>query len=231
MHAEQHAASPTSSLIPIHVEHEGSAWPLWRQDEGEEPLIRDLDWGERLGYDRPRNIRKLIKGLAEAGKLGLVVRFAAERTSLGGAPTDEYYLTEAQALLVAAKSETEPAFQILQAMIAVFLTARRGGLRPAPSNEEDLRYIISLQAELLKLRGRAPAPAPRQWETHAHKYALGFLRATLANGPRTVSDIKEEAAAERITLTTLRRAKKALGVLSKKEPGVAGVWSWSLPKT
>ena len=57
--------------------------------------------------------------------------------------------------------------------------------------------------------------------------ATDFLRENLADGPLLYSEIKALAAEEDITLATLKRAAKKLGIVSKKRFG--GVSSWSLP--
>ena len=57
--------------------------------------------------------------------------------------------------------------------------------------------------------------------------ATDFLREILADGPLLYSEIKALAAEEDITLATLKRASKKLGIVSKK--GFGGVSSWSLP--
>src|SRR5262245_4625073 len=57
-----------------------------------------------------------------------------------------------------------------------------------------------------------------------------FLRERLAGAPAKYDELVEEAKQEGITLDTLRRAKKALGVRSYKEHGrVDGGWFWEMP--
>ena len=62
--------------------------------------------------------------------------------------------------------------------------------------------------------------------------ATGFLREVLTDGPLPSSEVKALAADEDITERTLKRAKKKLGIESKKKgfgPGSAVLWS--LPTT
>ena len=60
--------------------------------------------------------------------------------------------------------------------------------------------------------------------------AREFLRNRLAAGPVKHSDLLEEAKQECISLRTLERVKKDLGVKSRKEPGkMGGEWCWELP--
>lgn len=115
-------------LHAISVEYEGSSWTLYKDDS--RPYIRDLDWAERLGYERPRDIRELIRRLASEGRLGVCRTVRQTSGALGGRPATEYYLTEGQALKVAAKSETDYADAILDQIIAVFFAVRDGARGP-----------------------------------------------------------------------------------------------------
>lgn len=120
------------ALTAANVEVDGQNWKLYRGDS--QPFIRDLDWAERLGFSRPRDVRPLIKRMAEAGRLGEVVCGAASQTrgSVGGRPSVTYYLTKGQALKVAAKSETEFADKVLDQMVQAFLLLERGQVALAP---------------------------------------------------------------------------------------------------
>lgn len=69
---------------------------------------------------------------------------------------------------------------------------------------------------------------------YALREATEFLQEQLATGPGKVKEINEEAEANGITTATLRRAKRDLGVKSRKEKGVDAEWLWELqpaPKT
>jgi hypothetical protein len=61
----------TAALTPVVIDLQGIKWTLYKGDG--EHTIRDLDWAERLKYERPRDIRELIKRMAKAGRLGEVV--------------------------------------------------------------------------------------------------------------------------------------------------------------
>ena len=56
--------------------------------------------------------------------------------------------------------------------------------------------------------------------------AKEWLLQALVNGPVRAKDVESEARADGIAMATLRRAKEALKVLSRKE---AGGWFWCLP--
>jgi hypothetical protein len=146
-------------------------WSLsfWSGDE--EPRVQDLDLAARLGYSRPRDIRQLIERMIERGRLTQVCGTVPQTSPLGGRPSMEYYLTEAQALKVAAKSETEPADKLLDEIIRVFLLAKRGELpNQAPKTLEDLRSLASqkLEEAILEKRGWAIKMA-LQLESKAEK--------------------------------------------------------------
>jgi len=68
-----------------------------------------------------------------------------------------------------------------------------------------------------------------QEDSTAREEAVGFLMSFLAEGPRPAREIYTEAEAAGISKRTLKRAKKILGVSSRKE-GMDGPWVWELPK-
>ena len=65
----------------------------------------------------------------------------------------------------------------------------------------------------------------------ARREAEEFLASRLANGPVPQAELKDEAQAHDISYSTLKRAKKDLGVVAKKDAGMDGRWLWELPKT
>jgi phage antirepressor YoqD-like protein len=83
--------------------------------------IHDLELAVRLGFERPRSIRNLIK--ANLKKLNeFNVCYAVEQTSgeLGGRPATEYYLNRKQAIFICMKSETDNAFDVQIDIIRVY---------------------------------------------------------------------------------------------------------------
>ncbi len=72
----------------------------------------------------------------------------------------------------------------------------------------------------------APANPKRR---SAREEAMEFLRDTLAAGPVRSEEVEKAARAGKISESTLKRAKKDLGVVAKKEGG-NGPWSWWLPE-
>lgn len=117
-----------SELVKVTVPHEGREYDLWQGGDGE-PLVKDTDFAEWLGYAQPRDIRKLADRYSD--EIGVFSRHRGAKIDTDGKasrgrPEEGYLFTEAQALYLAAKSETKRASEILKAMIAVFLLARRG---------------------------------------------------------------------------------------------------------
>jgi len=117
-----------------------------------EPRIRDLDLGERLGYERPRKIRELIERMIQEGKLpGIHVRPAVGRTSMpnGGereVPVKEYWLTEEEALLVATQSEAPLAWALTREIVRVFRAALRGllpGQAPPLTHDACIAFLVN----------------------------------------------------------------------------------------
>lgn len=88
------------------------------------PRARDIDLASAMGFKHPLDIRKLIK--RHENSLGKVFATVAKTSERGGRPGSECWLTEEQALFVAAKSDTDRAVEILQMVIRVFVSVRRG---------------------------------------------------------------------------------------------------------
>jgi putative DNA primase/helicase len=64
---------------------------------------------------------------------------------------------------------------------------------------------------------------------YAKREAKEFLLDRLGAGPASMEDVLEEATQEGIAEKTLRRAKKELGIKSRKAGGKDGKWTWELP--
>jgi len=102
-----------------------------------EPRIHDLQLAERLGFERPRKIRDMIK------------RNEAKLLKFGGCPTvgrclevgngakqtvDEFYLNQKQAIFICMKSETEQAFDVQIEIVRVFDAYLSGDFTLSPPN-------------------------------------------------------------------------------------------------
>jgi putative DNA primase/helicase len=79
----------------------------------------------------------------------------------------------------------------------------------------------AMQAETTGISSERPRDAAKQ-----------FLQEMLAAGPVRVAEIEEAAKANLISLRTLKRAKKDLAVVAKKDGfGEGQKWTWELPPT
>ena len=56
-----------------------------------------------------------------------------------------------------------------------------------------------------------------------------WLEEILASGPMLVKEVSSLAAAEGISKKTLRRAREALHIVCRKQPGPKGAWTWQRP--
>lgn len=103
----------------------------------EEPRLQDLKIAEALGFERPRNIRNLIKAnICELERFGALLQSAKAVTSGRGRQMEvsEYWLNEEQALLIATLSDAPRAAEVRHMLIKVFVAWRRGQVPPAPES-------------------------------------------------------------------------------------------------
>lgn len=114
-----------------------------------EPRVHDLHLAERLGFDRPRKIRDIIKRnhdkLLNFGGCPTVVRLVE------GNQTAEFYLNQRQAIFICMKSETERAFDVQVEIVRVFDAYLNGELKPAvPRSFADALQLAADQARQLE---------------------------------------------------------------------------------
>lgn len=115
-------------------------------DDGE-PRVLDLELAERLGFERPRNIRQLIeRNLEELERYGRCCT-VQRRPEEGGHEVTEYWPNEQQALLVCIMSKTPRAADVRQEIIQVFTAYRHGRIIP---NVPTLAEIGSMFEEKLE---------------------------------------------------------------------------------
>ncbi len=116
--------------------------------------IRDVELAERLGYDRPRKIRELIKSMIDTGELpGLLPRPAVGRGRNQHGETraqvvvDEYWLDRIEALLVVMRCDAPNAIPMRRVIADVFhkvllqFEESKTALRRLPSHIE--RWFLS----------------------------------------------------------------------------------------
>jgi hypothetical protein len=109
--------------------------------DGREPRVRDLALAKTLGFDRPANIRNVIRRhkdeLASYGQIvtiedGVCFNLKQNTQPRGkGRPGVEYWLNEEQALLVCMFARTANAAAARKVIIDVFMAWRRNAsVRP-----------------------------------------------------------------------------------------------------
>ncbi|MBS1077891.1 phage antirepressor KilAC domain-containing protein [Gluconobacter kondonii] len=125
--------------------------------------ILDTDLATRLGFDRPRDIRKLIKRYeAELGEMGVCATVALTSGEAGGRPGTAYYLNEEQALFITAKSETTAATKITIEIVTQFAAFKRGEIAPPETPEQlAVRALAGLQSVVDKQKEQLALTAPK----------------------------------------------------------------------
>lgn len=103
-----------------------NGFALHREPTDGEFRVRDVDLAERLGYDEPRAIRKLIARMVESGELvGIQTRDTVSRVARRGRgevaiESTEYWLDRIEALLVVMRSDAPSAIPMRRVIADVF---------------------------------------------------------------------------------------------------------------
>ncbi|WP_372574423.1 phage antirepressor KilAC domain-containing protein [Ruegeria jejuensis] len=101
--------------------------PIKIENFNGEHRVRDLQLAEALGFERPRNIRKLIErhssALAEFGEICSTVE---QIPNVPGRPAKTYYMNEEQAVYICTKSDTEKATEVSIEVVKTFVAVTRG---------------------------------------------------------------------------------------------------------
>jgi hypothetical protein len=107
--------------------------------------VLDLRLAERLGFERSYVIRQLIdRNADELRRYGeLIVRTV--QTIGPGRPGQEYWLNEAQLILVSMKSDTNRAADVREEVIKVFLAWRHGTPTPAVPTMDKIEGLFDRQ--------------------------------------------------------------------------------------
>lgn len=166
--------------------------------ENDEPRIQDLRLGEMLEYERPRKIRDLIQSnLAELESYGTLPRHGATLLTGNGARTEvqEYWLSEAQALLLTMKAGTTRAAECRKELIHLFQTWRQGRLAPRSQItladisdvvrrevEPVRREVSEVRKDLVFLTGRVDDIVPRREFPKEVKQQFRFVSHRLYGG-------------------------------------------------
>lgn len=125
-------------------------------DDGQ-PRVRDVDLAERCGYGCPRALRDRIKRLVRDEELKdfRICRTVRHKSNgLPTEPTNEYWLTLEEALIVIMGCKTEIARKVTREVVRVFMAWRAG--KPDAARRADDR-VQALQHELLVARAEIAA--------------------------------------------------------------------------
>lgn len=212
--------APADTCNPI-VERHADGAALVRVDGAElaftgtsdTPRVRDLDLAGWFGYERPRDIRKLIKRMEAEGKLrgvewrATVARYSAGRSGKGirEVTVTEAWLTREQSLLVATQAEGDRAWALTTVMAQVFEAVLDRRPPPAPPADPTMALAVaqalalvpglvervqSLSAEVSTLRAEVSTgvvgEAVAQTEIIRPLGQIAALAATPTKGPRSV---------------------------------------------
>lgn len=152
----------------------------------DEPRVRDIDLAERLGFDRPRKIRDLIKAnIEELQAHGILPSSGAKsRDAHGrGRPGLEYWLNEPQALLVCMFSRTANAARVRKMLIEVFMEWRHGRLDEVSPVQEEDDGLIPVRAHYRRPRGhRSLMEAPFDYSRSYSRVPNGSLLIPVVGG-------------------------------------------------
>lgn len=97
----------------------------------DEPTILDEELAIRLGFSRPRDIRKLVERMIADGIINdsdIRATVARVPTGVSSIAVTQYRLTEIAALLVIGRSDTKLAHAITRQVVQLFIAIRRGQL-------------------------------------------------------------------------------------------------------
>ncbi|MGE4278194.1 MAG: hypothetical protein AB7G62_01320 [Magnetospirillum sp.] len=142
----------------------------------DEARVLDLRIAERLGMADPHDIRRTIESnRIELEMHGEVSGRRPETGSKGGRPGTEYWLNEAQTLLLCMFSKTENAAMIRKEVIEVYIAYRHG--RPATEQGAQGPYVVKMNFEdyttLLQRMSQAISAMHELHEKKSHPMSMG----------------------------------------------------------
>lgn len=113
-----------------------------------EPRIKDVVLGERLGLKKARDVRVVIKSnMAELLAYGCAPLLTAhEKIGFVTRQTEAYYLNEPQALLICMFSRTQKAAAVRKELIDVYMAYRTQGLTKVKEHYRQVGRKESLPA-------------------------------------------------------------------------------------
>jgi hypothetical protein len=130
-------------------------------------------------------------------------------------------------LFIKAKNNLAPDKKAIRYGFGVKIVGHDAGL----GKDIDAPYIV-WHPQHVELTANEVMQAAAGQSGYAKREAHDFLRERLEAGPVKADDLFEEAEQNGIAKKTLYRAKKDLGIKSRKEHGkTEGGWTWELPTT
>ncbi|MFV0627028.1 MAG: hypothetical protein ACK5N8_06750 [Alphaproteobacteria bacterium] len=181
----------------------------------DEPRIKDVILGERLGLKKARDVRVVIKSnMAELLKYGGTPLLTAnEKLGCLTRMTEAYYLNEAQALLICMFSRTTKAAEVRKELIDVYMAYRTKGLVKV---KEHYRNSVK-QVEEVKIKnnnGVIAVPEPVYKYIHTE---LGVYDPTMSKLFSFIKNACKTAVREELNLEAL----KVLESLEDKDRQIA----------
>lgn len=165
-----HLPVPTAGLLPTIAE----------------PTVRDVDLAERLGYERPANIRNLIKRhLPTLEAMGSLLQREAmiETAKTARRVITEYHLNRAQAAFIVAKAGTKVADSLTVKMAEVFALFSQGRL--VAVDETSAEEIAAIEA-----RDRVRRRLIHEEEREARDMGFALLRSGGSRRKRRIARVR-----------------------------------------
>lgn len=114
----------------------------------DEPRVLDLRLAEALELSYAPEIRRLIeRNRTELETYGGLCCHDINPGSLGGRPGREFWLNEAQAVLICMRSDAPRAAEVRAEIITVFQAYRRGALVPAGPSLTEIGHLFDVKLE------------------------------------------------------------------------------------
>lgn len=199
-----------------------------------DPLVAFLE--RRLSVHNDQDVRRAgaaLKDLAERTGIAIVAVRHLNKT----ASTNALYrgggsigvIGAARCGLLLAADPDDPARRILA-------SSKANLARPPASLAFRLVSVPNTDVARIAWEGESPhtaadllRPATNRERATALNAVRAWLRQALHAGPRPAAEMLTEAQADGISEIALKRARRAEGVIARKERGRRGAWTWSLP--
>lgn len=206
-----------------------------------DPLMSYLE--PSINSWRDQDVRAALAPLAEMAQRNSLAVLAVRHLNKAGGSNPLYrgggsigFIDAARSGLLVAKSPDDPEHERILAGTKSNLGAPLPSLRyRLRSLDDDDPYSQSVRVEWLGASEHTAASLLSQptadEEPGAKDEAVAFLRTALREGPRPAAEVEAEAHGLSISKTTLRRARRLIGVETvHKGYSTGSAWLWSLPQ-